>query len=184
MAVSREAVSQLPCAFEWHAVYKLMLFRVASCALLLSSGSFCFAQNVTVRVVNGKNGHPLQNQLVTLSLEYGKGEHSPTQYDAQPHTKTDAHGEARFSLPEPAPSHLGVQVLGLPQRHWDCRCVFGVKTTEVIQKGTVAGPAVGLHQPAKSMTEPGLFKPTPGEILLAVRPVSFFEWLFYPLYGA
>jgi hypothetical protein len=131
-------------------------------------------QAIKIRIINGKNGHPLPKQPVSVSLLYEQSETKPEKYDAIQHLDTDANGVAQFSLPEPAPAHLGV-VVRLTSEHWHCGCDAPalVVTKELIQKGIVKGRE--LSSPAKSVTA------APGEIVFVARPFTFFEALFYPL---
>lgn len=135
-----------------------MLVRCLVCGLVLAFAPFCMAQVVTVRIVNASDGHPLEKQKVSvgsLSLE------------------TDANGKAQFNLPEPAPAHLMVLVT-VDWGRWHCRCGTLAATKDVIQTGIV-------ESAADSKKSAAFEKATPGEILFVVRPLSFFERLFYPL---
>ena len=151
-----------------------MLFRGLVYVLVLLLGPFCFAQVVTVRVINAADGHPLQKQHVSVSLLYDKGEKTPAKYEANLTLETDTNGEARFTLPEPAPPHISVQVR-LTSEHWRCGCGVLAASGDVIQKGIV-GPLPG-GQSKKTTTS---LKAPPGEILFVARPLSFFERLLYP----
>lgn len=153
---------------------KPMLFRSFIHVLVLLVGPFCCAQVVTVRVINAAGGHPLQKQHVSVSLLYGKGEKTPSKYEANLTLESDANGEAHFTLPEPAPPHISAQVR-LTSEHWRCGCGVLAVTRDVIQKGIV-GPLPG-GEPKKTAT---FLKAAPGEILFVARPLSFFERLLYP----
>jgi hypothetical protein len=124
----------------------------------------CFAQEMTVRVVNAANGRPLKDQLVYIGVR------EPLVWnDLQ--LKTDANGEARFTLPDPAPPHMRVNVLLSPLR-WDCGCMFVAATEGVIQKGVVPPPGAKPTKAAASL------KPSPGQIQFAVRPLSFSDRVY------
>jgi hypothetical protein len=151
-----------------------MLFRCLVFVLLLLVEPLCFAQAVTVRVVNAADGHPLQKQQVSVSLLYEKGEKTPAKYEANLSLETDANGEARFTLPEPTPPHILAQVR-LTSEHWRCGCGVLAASGDVIQKGIV-GPLPG-GEPKKTTAS---LKAAPGEILFVARPLSFFERLLYP----
>lgn len=141
--------------------------------LPLLLGPSCFAQGVTVRVINAANGHPLQKQSVTVSLLYEKGERTPAKYDATLRLETDVNGEAHFRLPEP-PVHFSAQVR-VDWSHWKCGCGVLGSTDDLIRKG-ILGPV----PTAKSENSATLFKVVAGEILFVARPLSFFERLLYP----
>jgi hypothetical protein len=149
-------------------------FWCLTCFLLLWISPFCYGQAIRVRVINGKNGHPLPKQQVSVSLLYEGNETKPAKYDAIQHFDTDANGVAQFSLPEPAPAHLSVGVR-LTSEHWHCGCAAPalVVTKELIQKGIVEGWE--LSSPSKPVTA------APAEIVFVARPFTFFELLLYPL---
>ena len=151
-----------------------MLFRCAAFIFLVSLGSSCLAQTVTIRVVNANDGRPLQGQPVSVSLLYGKGETTPAKYDANLSLQTDANGEARFVLPKPAPLHVSAQV-HLVSEHWRCGCSVLVATDELVRNGIV-GPLPGAGSGSRTAS----LKAVPGEILFVARPLSFWERLLYP----
>jgi hypothetical protein len=150
-----------------------LFFRYLVIASLLSFG-FGFAQVVTIRVVNPKNSKPLQGRQISVSLLYEKGETVPERYDANLSLVTDADGEVRFALPNPAPRHMSAHV-SLPDI-WGC-CGVLATTEEVIRVGIVA-PEGTVESGRKSALPT---KAVPGEVLFLARPPSFWERLFYPL---
>jgi hypothetical protein len=137
---------------------------------LLSLGSSCFAQAITVRIVSTDGKLP-QKQQVTVSLLYGAGERTPANYERILNGETDANGEVRFQIPEPAPVHLSAWVRLSPD-HWHCGCVALAVTQDVFQKGIVQSAADKKSAPIKAM---------PGQILFVARPDTFFERLLGPL---
>ncbi len=153
-----------------------MLFRCLAFIVLLSAGPSCLAQAVAIRVVNANDGRPLQNQPVSVSLLYDKGETSPAKYDANLTLQTDGRGEARFVLPEPPPAHLAVRV-GIDQGRWHCGCNILAVTHDVIQNGIVDSAASA----DELKRAPDLVKALPSEIRFVVRPRSFLERLLGPL---
>ena len=143
--------------------------------LVVWSGALCSGQAVTVCIINAKNGHPLKKQTVTISPLYKKGEKTPAEYDTDVRLETDASGEVRFTLPEPAPARVSVWA-GLPSEHWRCRCdaaVF-VATQDVVQNGIVEGQEFLT----KSATP---LKASPGRIIFLARPITLFERIMAPL---
>ncbi|HLZ49200.1 MAG TPA: hypothetical protein VKP61_00480 [Candidatus Acidoferrum sp.] len=153
----------------------MQAFRYLALVLLLWLGPACLAGEVTIRVINANDGRPLINQPVSISLLYEKGETTPAKYDANLSLKTDANGEVRFVLPNPAPAHMAAQVR-LTSEHWHCGCMVLAITQEVIQKGIVDSAASA----SESRKSPALVKAVPGEILFVARPLSFWERLLYP----
>jgi hypothetical protein len=152
-----------------------MLFRYVAFVSLLSLGQSCFAQAVTIRVINASDDRPLQNQPVWVSLLYEKGEATPAKYDANLTLQTDGSGEARFVLPEPPPAHLAVRV-GIDWGRWHCGCNVLAVTNDVIQKGIVDS-AASANQSKRS---PALVKAVPGEVRFVARPLTFLERLLGP----
>jgi hypothetical protein len=139
-----------------------VLFRCIAFICLLSIGPCCYAQAVTIRIINANDGSPLRDQKVSVSLLYDKGEAQPANYNGH------------FVLPGPAPTHISAQVRLAPS-HWRCGCGVLIATEELIRKGTVGPlPAADSGKSAASV------KTAPGEILFVARPLSFWERLLYP----
>ncbi len=135
-------------------------FRYLVWSLLLWISPLCFGQVIRMRVINAENGHPLPKQHISVSLLYEKNEKVPAKYDALLHLETDVDGEARFSLPEPAPAHLSATT-SLTSEHWRCGCWALVVTQELIQNGIVEG---------QKLTTPAMqLKAEPREILFVAR---------------
>jgi hypothetical protein len=134
--------------------------------LLTLVGSSCFAQEVTIRVIDS-NGHALRKQRVVVLLN------DP----ASLRLETDAKGEAHFTLPEGGSSHISVQVW-LSERDWECACSVGAHAQDVIQKGRL----VDLRTESKKTTDS--LTPAPGEILFIAHRMPFLLRLFWPLYAA
>jgi hypothetical protein len=124
-----------------------------------------------IRVVNSNNGQPLPKQSVSVNLLYDKGQKAPAKNEANLLLETDANGEAQFSLPEPAPAHLGAQVR-LTSEHWHCGCMALAATEDVIQKGMLGSESTASSKSARL---------EPGVILFFARPFTFLERLLYPL---
>ncbi len=149
-----------------------LFFRYLVFGVLFSLGS-CLAQVVTIRVVNAKNGQPLQGRQVSVSLLYEKDEPVPEKYDANLSLLTDANGEVHFALSNPAPAHISAQVR-VPES-WRCACGVLATTEELTRSGIVASRATaGSGKPATPA------KAVPGEIVFSARPLSFWERLLYP----
>jgi hypothetical protein len=151
-----------------------VLFRCIAFIFLLSVGPCCYAQAVTIRVINANDGGPLRYQQVSVSLLYDRGEAQPANYNGNLSLETDANGEANFVLPGPAPTHISAQVRLAPS-HWRCGCVVLVATEELIRNGTS-----GTLPAADSGKSAVPVKAVPGEILFVARPLSFWERLVYP----
>lgn len=151
------------------------LLRYLVCFVLVWLNSLCFGQVIRARIVNAKNGQPLQKQQVSVSLLYDEGGRSAASNGRVLHVETGASGQAEFTLPQPPPPHLSVQVT-LTSEYWRCGCMALATTQDVIQKGiTVVEPS----NEAKKSGQP--LQAEPGEILFYARPLTFLERLLYPL---
>jgi hypothetical protein len=84
--------------------YCIRLMRATLLALLVCSA--CFAQSVTIRVINGGDARGLAKQDVAVQYFYD----NPTKVTPAVHLETDSSGETQFSIPQPAPEHLFVHV--------------------------------------------------------------------------
>jgi hypothetical protein len=122
---------------------------------LIFVSSVCFAQELKVRVINGKDGQPLPKQAVTVQFV----NETPVTASSPLRLETDANGEVRFGIPKPLPEHLHVRV-ALTSEYWHCGCC-------ALRKGAKANDV-----PART---------EPGEILIIARPFTFGERLLYPL---
>lgn len=137
--------------------------------------SMSFGQTLKVRLIDARNGRPLQNKKVVISYLYDKDQNSPGNLNDQLYLETNISGEAQFSLPMPAPSHLSVNVQ-LPSKEWRCGCTI-LKSTEVLILNGFVGPAP--DHSSTSHTFP--WTVTPRLILFTARPTTFFEKLMYPI---
>jgi hypothetical protein len=135
----------------------------------------CFAQTITIRVINIRNGDPLQKQQVSISIGYDKGEEAPAKYDKIVNLETDIEGKAEYNLPEPPPRYVHFRVR-LSSEYWHYAPVSTERTQELIQQGVVV--STPQTKPRKSDFP---IKVKPGEIIFLARPFTFFERLFYPV---
>jgi hypothetical protein len=149
----------------------MLYLRCLALLCVLWIGPVSFGQVITIRVIDAKNGHPLPKRDISVALLYEKGEERPSQYNGFLQLETDAHGEVRLNLPEPAPGHLSV-VGRLRSESWYCGCRARVATQEVIQNGVVEGQDLAKGMPVRA---------EPGQISLVARRRPFFERLMYRL---
>jgi hypothetical protein len=150
-------------------------FRYLAFVLMACLGPPCYAQTVTVRVINANDHRPLRNQLVRVALLYDKGETTPQKFEAELSFQTDANGEAHFAFPEPPPAHIDVRVR-VERGRWHCGCLLLAVTQDIMNRGIVES-AASANELERS---PDLVKGVPGEIRFVVRPASFWERLLYP----
>ncbi len=130
-------------------------------------------QVVRIRIISAKDGRPLKNQPISVSLLYEKTEKVPPNLDPNLSLQTDANGEAQLRLPEPPPAHIGAQVR-LTSDNWRCACSALVTTHDVIVKGFTVTATTKKSETSHSL------QAQPGEILFAARPLGFFERLLEP----
>ena len=144
--------------------------RFSALVLLFCLGSACRAQEITVRVMNAADGRPLQKQPVSVSFLYDKryDKDIPVNHARGVNLETDVSGEAHFRFPEPPPVHFSAEVR-VDWSRWNCRCGILGSTDDLITKGIVAATT----DFSKSAS--------PAQILFVLRPLSFFEWLIYPI---
>ena len=144
--------------------------RTLASVLLLCLGPLCSAQELTVRVIDAPNGHPLKGQTVTVGFLYDKNYDKmiPSKHEALK-LETDTNGEIRFQFPEPRPTHFSAQI-HLDESRWECRCAVLGSTEDLIGKGIVA-----------SSSRTATLTPIAGQLLFVVRPLSLFERLIYPI---
>lgn len=129
----------------------------------------CLAQTITIRVINGKNGHPLAKQNVAVWFLYAQGESAPANYHSQLGLVTDKNGEAQFVLPEPPPAHLSASV-HIDADRWRCACMLLDSTKNVVKVGVI-----------KSQLKDKDGTPKPGEIVFVARSLSLLYRLLGPL---
>lgn len=146
-------------------------------AALCAMGTACWGQQVTVRVINGKSGKPMRGQGVFANSRDARlypdivGNLGPwlTKTDQGPAT-TDKNGIVRFSVPPPEPEQLSVDV-GVPSEVVPCQNrPSDFDTKEVLKSGVVAGNTCDPSGKVRAK-----FHPTPGEIVVFVRKLTFRE---------
>ncbi len=141
---------------------------------LLWFNPFCLAQVITVRVIDIRNGHPLEKLQVSISLFYEKGQPKPAKYDKIIKLETDMEGKAQINLPEPPPGYLSFGIT-MSSEHWHYAPITTVKTEQLIQQGIV------VDVPAERKKSDFPVKAKPGEIIFPARPHSFFHRLVNPI---
>ena len=139
-------------------------FRCLAWLCLLWVGPVSLGQVITIRIINGKNGRPLSKRHITMTLLDEK----TNKISSHLNLETDAHGEARFTLPDPVPTKLSAMV-HLKSRSWRCRCWAFVATQDVVQQGAVGGQnLIRAAIPVRA---------EPGQIVFIAHRVPFLEQL-------
>lgn len=88
---------------------------------------------------------------------------------------TDAKGEARFDLPNPAPGYFFIRA-ELSPSHWDCVCLVRVSTEDVETNGLLVRSAYDEKEPGKRPIQA-----EPGEILFSLRSLPLWVRVFWPI---
>jgi hypothetical protein len=152
---------------------KILLLLVAMTTCVPS----CMAQEARIRVINGTNGRPLPNFAATISFLYDKNydKEIPPNYSASSKLETDGNGQAYFKIPQPPPMRFAAQVT-VDWSHWDCGGSLILASTDDLAKKGIVMPVS-----KKDAEKFAPYKAAPGEILVIVRPLSFFERFLYQL---
>jgi hypothetical protein len=141
----------------------------------------CWAQDIAVRLIDARNGNIVANETVSLRFHVGEGANSH-QETLEATTGTD--GVARFRLPEPPPSTFSLS----PNHLYLCANLFcGVypyqeDTQQVVHDGCISSCSkTGRGCRCKFGKWASQLRPTPGEVVLLVRPITAWErfwWRF------
>ena len=134
-------------------------------------GDVCFAQSVTVRVINDNDKRPVPKQAVMVQFFY----ENPKGISAPTYLTTDDTGETRFTILEPRPKQVSVGVT-LTSERWRCACWLKVEPTRMLQKGALMKPPGNLARPSRTPSDA-----KPGEIVFVARPYTLLEKLLDPL---
>jgi len=144
-------------------VERLRLFVLAALA-----SANCLAQDITVRVVDVRNGQALTNQAVSVQFHVPQVSELQTLED-----KTGSDGIAKFRLPEPAPPKISVSVR---ERLYPCYSLFLQETQTVFHDGVVSRcsrPQQRCY--CKFSKQVSQIQTKPGELVLLVRPFTAWE---------
>jgi len=141
----------------------------------------CSAQDIAVRLIDARNGRVFPSETVSLRFRVGEGANS---HQETLEAKTGLDGVARFRLPEPPPPTF----IASPNHLYVCSDLFcGVNpyqedTQQVVHDGCVSSCSKTGHGcRCKFGKWVSQLRPTPGEVLLLVRPVTAWErfwWRF------
>jgi hypothetical protein len=146
--------------------------------VVISQLHVCSAQNIAVRLVDARNGHVFAREPVSLQFIVGIGVNS---HQETLEAKTGADGVARFRLPEPPPSTFRVS----PNRLYLCANLFcgdayQEDTQQVVHDGCVSSCSkTGKGCRCKFGKLVSQLQPTPGEVVLLVRPVTAWEGFWW-----
>jgi len=138
--------------------FLLFLLELAS-----AFGPVGFAQDVTIRLINVKDGQPLEAQLIALSLGDAKLASTPR---VQATTSLD--GAAVFHLSEPVPKQVFLDIENGKLRA--CYSWGAFSSQEIIEHGVVAENKCDPKRKRK-----GKFTAKAGELIAFVRFLRWWE---------
>jgi len=121
------------------------------------------AEDVTIRLINAKNGQPLEGQVIVLHLGDASRASTP-----RVETTTSSDGTATFHLPEPLPEEVFLDTENGKIRA--CYSWGAFSTREVIKHGVVAENKCDPKGKLK-----GKFTAKPGEVIVFVRSLKWWE---------
>ena len=137
-------------------------------ALLIQpqSGS---AQDITVRLIDVRNGHAISNQQVSLQFRKTPGATLETLK-----ATTGSDGTASFHMPQPLPETFSVY--SDVDRFYPCYNLLPADTKAVLERGLVSRCSVGQGACKCSFSKiAGAAALKPGELLLPTRPFTRWE---------
>lgn len=143
-------------------------------ALLLIASAFsrvpvCSAQDVTVLLLNARNGHPLANETVSVQF------HVPQVADLRVfEAKTGADGTTTLHFPQPIPQ--AISVFPVNPKFYLCSDLLPFDTHQVIAEGLVSRCCKPTQQCRCKFGKQVLrLHGRPGELVLLARPMPWLE---------
>ena len=137
---------------------------ILAIAVFLLAGVLSAAQDnkIVIRLVNGKNGHPIRDNSMNIWL----GNHDLSLHDA------DAKGEVILDVSKIEPREIRID----PNMFFDCRSTGGMAPGEKIPyslEDILSKGIVGENHCGKATSTP-----TPGVLILFLRPRTLYEkWM-------
>lgn len=138
-------------------------------ASAFSLGPVCSAQDVKVRLLDSRNGHPLANE--TLSVQF----HVPQVADLRVfEAKTGGDGTTTLHLPQPTPQQFSVFVVN--SKFYPCSALSPINTHQAISEGLVSRCCKPIQQCRCKFGKQVLrLQSRPGELVLLARPMPWLE---------
>jgi|GEM_PF-6125096 hypothetical protein len=147
-----------------HYLYLFLLLLPAQ-ALLENS----MAQDVTVRLVDVRNGHVFANETINMQF------HVPQVPQLQTlESTTGSDGTAKFRLAAPLPPDIAV--FPTNTQLYSCSRAVGIDTKKIIDEGLISRcskPTQGCR--CKFSRQVSEIRSRPGELVLLARPVTNWE---------
>jgi hypothetical protein len=147
--------------------------RATQCRLVFAALLFlirltvCWAQDVSVRLIDVRSGHPILGRPVTIQYKKSVGPTFETET-----VITDSHGEAIVQLPNPAPKDISIVAYGL----YPCYNFQPIETRLLIESGAAphcVKPSQACH--CKFNKQVNDIKAKPGQMILLARPFTGWE---------
>ena len=131
----------------------------------------CLAQDITVRVLDVRNGQALSNGTVRVQF------HVPLVSELQTlEGKTGSDGIAKFRLPEPMPPKIAVQVTNENPRLYPCYSLLLQETQTVVHDGFLSRCSKPQQKCYCTFSKQvSQIQTKPGELVLLVRPFTAWE---------
>lgn len=139
---------------------RCLLFLVVLASAYEGTG---FAEDVTIRLINVKDGRPLEAQVIVLSLGNARLASTP-----EVEATTSSDGTAVFRLPDPIPKEVFLDTENGKIRA--CYSWGAFSTQEIIEHGIVAENKCDPKGKLK-----GKFTAKPGEVIVFVRFLRWWE---------
>ena len=140
----------------------LFLYRFLLAAFVCLPARAGVTEDITIRLINSKDGHPVQGQLIVIFLGDAKLSSTP-----RVRATTSSEGIAVVHLPEMIPKQVSLDV-GNGQLK-GCAWPF-FSTEEVMKHGVVAENECDSREKLRKM-----FTAKPGEVIVFVRFLKWWE---------
>lgn len=129
----------------------------------------CWAQDITIRLLDVRNARPLANETVNVQFHVAR-EDDIRMLKA----KTGPDGTTTLRLPEPMPQAIFV-LAGYPDLY-PCSALSTIDTHQVISEGLVSRCCKPVQQCRCKFGKQILqLHARPGELILLARPMTWFE---------
>jgi len=144
----------------------------------------CPAQDITVRLVDVRNGHVFVNKIVNVRFDPPEGRAQSLR------VTTGADGTAKVHLPEPTPESIIAFVAHKDTGLVGCSSVAPINTQQIIREGVLrcAKPSEAAARRAegcgcKFTKQVAQLKETPGELVLLAKPITWLNRMEGSLWG-
>jgi hypothetical protein len=140
---------------------------IFAASLFLAQVAVCWAQDVSIRLIDVRSGHPYSSHPVTIQYHRSGGQTFETKT-----VTTDNQGEATFQLPDPAPKDISIVAYDL----YPCYSLLPIDTRLLAESGVAthcSKPSQGCR--CKFSKQVNEIKAKPGQVILLARPFTNWE---------